>query len=215
MWHSSKGEDPVKDETKVDENKRLLYALLFAEMNLDQAGFAAATRTTASQVSDYLKGRKTVPDAALERALDAVRFPRSLAPSALRAIRSFRAATRGWSRADRVMSETFFAELLAVTGEAIEAIFAAVTLPPQPRESVAPSSAADLWLRMERYDAQQRVAIVEEIEEFQTPELRDLVAAKSIEAEPSNPEKARELADLARRIAERCPTEGRKHRLRD
>jgi transcriptional regulator with XRE-family HTH domain len=203
MWLSSKGEDPVKDETKVDENKRLLYALLFAEMNLDQAGFAAATRTTASQVSDYLKGKKTVSEAALERALDAVRFPRSLAPSALRAIRSFRAATRGWSRPDRVMTETFFADLLAVTGEAIEAIFAAATPAPPPRESVAPSSAAELWLRLERRNARQRVLLVEEIEEFQTPELRDLVAAKSIEAAPSNPEEAKELADLARRIGER------------
>jgi hypothetical protein len=50
--------------------------------------------------------------------------------------------------------------------------------------------------------------VVEEIEEFQTRALSDLVAAKSREIAAGNPEEARQLADLAHRIANRAPTEG-------
>lgn len=121
----------MTDEPKVDHDKRLLYSLFFADLNLDQAGFAEATRTRPSQVSACLHGKRTVPDAALERAAEAVRFPRALLKPALRAIRSYRAATRGWSKMDRVISETFFAELLEWSGEALEAVFTAAAPPPR------------------------------------------------------------------------------------
>jgi transcriptional regulator with XRE-family HTH domain len=201
---------PLKKEAKVDQDKRLLYALVFADMNLDQAGFADATRTAASQVSAYLHGKRTVPRAVLERALEAVRFPKVLMQPALRAIRSYRAATRGWSRRDRVLSETFFAELLAWSGEALETIFLAAAPTPARRIRSVPSEvdrdlAAGLWLRLERRNAGQRLAMVEEIEDFQSRALYELVAAKSIEMAPGNPVNAQELAELALRIAEHCP----------
>jgi hypothetical protein len=201
---------PLKKEAKVDQGKRLLYALIFADLNLDQAGFATATRTAASQVSAYLHGKRTVPRAVLERALEAVRFPKVLMQPALRAIRSYRAATRGWSRTDRVLAETFFAELLAWSGAALETIFLAAAPAPAPRIRSVPSEAdrdlaAGLWLRRERRNAGQRLAMVEEIEDFQSRALYELVAAKSIEMAPGNPVNAQELAELALRIAEHCP----------
>jgi tetratricopeptide (TPR) repeat protein len=201
----------VTKNKKVDKNKRLFYMLIRGDMELDQAGFAAATGTSASQVSVYLKGDKTVPDIVLERAVDADRIPRILVPPALRAIRSFRAATRGWSRVDRVMSETFFAELLAWSGEALEAIFTiAAPDPPRRVPAAAPSAAdrelaAQLWLRLEPRNAGQRLAMVQENEDFQSCALCELVAAKSIETAPSSPAKALELAELSLRIAELCP----------
>lgn len=199
----------MKTETHVDEDKRLLYHLFFAHLNLDQAGFAAATRTAPSQVSACLHGKRTVPDTVLEAAADAVRFPRSLLRPALRAVRSYRAATRGWSRVDPVMTETFFNELLAWSGEALEAIFEAAA-PPPPRKRAEPSEtdAAALWARLERRTPGQRIAMVEEIEELQSQALADLVAAKGRERTPTNPEEARELADLAHRISARSPAAG-------
>jgi hypothetical protein len=137
---SSKGEDAVTTKTKVDQDRRLFYVLLRYSMDLDQAGFAAATRTSPSQVSKYTTGTKTVPDAVLDRAVNAAAFPRALVQPALRAIRSFRAAARGWSRVDRVLSETFFAELLAWSGEALEAIFTAAAPAPPRRAHDAPCS---------------------------------------------------------------------------
>jgi tetratricopeptide (TPR) repeat protein len=200
----------VTKNKKVDKAKRLLYMLVRGDMELDQAGFGAATRTAASQVSVYLKGDREVPDIVLERAVDARSFPRILVPPALRAIRSFRAAARGWSRVDRVMSETFFAELLAVSGEALEAIFTAASPAPPQRVAAVPSAAdrdlaAQLWLRLEPHNARQRLAMVQEIEEFQSWALCETVAAKSIDMAPSSPAKALELAELALRIAELCP----------
>jgi tetratricopeptide (TPR) repeat protein len=200
----------VTTETKVDKNKRLLYMLVRGDMELDRAGFGAATGTAASQVSVYLKGERTVPDIVLERAVDARSFPRILVRPALRAIRSFRAAARGWSRVDRVMTETFFAELLAVSGEALEAIFTAASPAPPPRVAAVPSAAdrdlaAQLWLRLEPRNARQRLAMVQLIEEFQSWALCETVAAKSIDMAPSSPAKALELAELALHIAELCP----------
>lgn len=197
-------------ETKVDQNKRLLYMLVRGDMDLDQAGFGAATRTAASQVSVYLQGDRTVPDVVLERAVDARPFPRILVRPALRAIRSFRAAARGWSRVDRVMAETFFAELLAWSGEVLEVVFTAAAPAPPVRVAAAPSTAdrdlaPQLWLRLEPRNARLRLALVQEIEDFQIWSLCELVAAKSIEMAPSSPAKALELAELALRIAELCP----------
>jgi len=150
-----------------------------------------------------------VPEAVLERAADARGFPRILLQPARRAIRSFRAAARGWSRADRVLAETFFAELLAWSGEALEVIFTAAAPAPLRRVPAVPAApdrdiAAQLWLRVERRNARQRLAMVEEIEEFQSWALCELVAAKSIEKALSSPAEALELAELALRIAELC-----------
>ncbi len=192
------------------KEKRLLYLMFRHDLNLDQAGFGAVTRTSASQVSLYSQGDREVPEVALHRAADARQFPRELIPPALRAIRAFRAAANGWSLANRVVTETFFAELLALSGATLEAIVEPdgpsrqsilTALPPTAERD----RAADRWQELEPRNARQRLAAVEEIEDFHNWALCELVAAKSIEAAPSNPAAALELAELARHIAERCP----------
>ena len=197
----------VSDTPKVDPIARLLYVLLRYDMDLNQAGFAAKTRTAASQVSIYDRGKTTVPEAVLQRAADAREFPRNLIQPARRAIRSFRAAARGWSRTDRVLAERFFAELLGLSGEALEVIFAA-SAPAAGQQVTAASAATDralaaeLWLRLERRTASQRLVLVEELEELRSPALCELVSARSIEAAPNSPAEALELAGLALRVAE-------------
>jgi tetratricopeptide (TPR) repeat protein len=191
----------------VDQDSRLVYVLLWHVDYLPQAGFSALTRTSSSQVSLYVRGERSVPDAVLKRAADSRRFPRSLLQPARRAVRSFRAAARGWSRADRVLAETFFADLLAWTGEALEVIFTAAAPAPRQQVPAVPAAtdrelAAYLWLRLEPRNARQRLAMVEEIEDFQSLALSELAAAKSIEKAPSSPADALELAELALRIAE-------------
>lgn len=199
------------ESTKVDQDARLLYVLLRYELGLDQAEFAAATRTAPSQVSLYDRGRRTVPDAALERAAVACGLPTSLLQPARRAIRSFRAARRSWSRTDRVLTESFFAELLELGGESIEVLVVAApkshsraTSSPKPEEG---GLAADLWVRLEPRNPRQRLALVEELEDFWSWDLCELVAAKSIEKAPSSPLEALKLAELALRIAELCPND--------
>lgn len=199
----------MKREPKVDQNSRLLYVLLRYDMDLDQAGFSALTRTTPGQVSIYDRGLRTVPEAVLERAADATGFPRSLLQPARRAIRSFRAAARGWSRADRALAEMFFSEVLALSGAALNAVVTAAA--PEAGQWIPATGtndrdlAAQLWQRLERRNERQRLALVEEIEDFRSAALCELVAAKSIKAAPRAPSEALELAELALRIAELCP----------
>jgi hypothetical protein len=50
--------------------------------------------------------------------------------------------------------------------------------------------------------------MIEEIEDFQSCALSELVSAKSIEKAPSSPAEALELAELALRMAELCAAEG-------
>lgn len=190
-----------KKPSEIDQEARLLYVLLRHAMDLDRTEFGAATRTAVSQVSLYERGERTLPQDVLERAADECGFPRALLEPALRMIRSFRVASRGWSRAQRVLTEKFFAELLELGASVLD-----VVLTPGPEPAVArpedPETLADLLRRLERRNLRQRLAMVEEIEEFQSPALCELVTAKSRDLEPENPAEAAEWAELARRMAE-------------
>ena len=190
-----------KPSEEIDQEARLLYVLFRYAMNLDRAEFGAATRTAASQVSLYDRGERTLPREVLERAADACGFPRALLEPALRMIRSFRAASRGWSRAQRVLTEKFFAELLELGASVLD-----IVLTPELEPAVAkpedPETLADLLRRLERRSPRLRLVLVEEIAEFQSSALCELVKAKSRELEADNPAEAAEWAELARRMAE-------------
>jgi tetratricopeptide (TPR) repeat protein len=197
--------------SKVDRDARLVYVLLRYESDLDQAGFAALTRTSESQVSLYLRGERPIPQEILERAAKALNFPASLLRPARRAVRSLRVAAKGWSRADRALAETVSSELLACTGEALEVILPSRGEPAR-RLAAVPGAAdreaaAGLWLRLEPRNSRQRLAVVEELPEYRSWALCELVCAKSIEMAPSSPAQALELAELALRIADLCSGE--------
>lgn len=188
---------------KVDQDARLVYVLLRYEAGRDQAGFADLTRTSPGQVSLYDRGERAVPEEILERAAGAVGFPPHLLRPARRAVRSFRAAARGWSRPGRALAETVATDLLACVGEAVDVILSAGETARRERAVTLPAEA--LWQRLERRNARQRLALVEEVEAFRTRELYELITVKSIEMEQDHPGQARELAGLAHRIAELCP----------
>jgi tetratricopeptide (TPR) repeat protein len=108
-----------------------------------------------------------------------------------------------------MLAETFFADLLALSGEALEVIFAAGAPAAQPKAPAVPraedrEAAPGLWVELERRNPRQRLAMVEEIEKFQSWAVCELVSAKSIEVAPSSPAEALKLAGLALRIAEVC-----------
>ncbi|HYN22865.1 MAG TPA: hypothetical protein VE078_18030 [Thermoanaerobaculia bacterium] len=195
-----------RTDAEVDPDKRLLFVLLRYSMDLDQTSFAAAAHISASQVSLYDRGLRTVPDAVLQRAADARGFPQALITPALRAIRSFRLAADGWSRADRVLADTFLPALLALGEEALEAVAATAGNSqrpwPEAGDPLDREAAAELWLRLERRNTRQRLMLVEETEEFRGCALCERVAAASIEIAASNPAEALERAELALSIAQ-------------
>lgn len=110
----------------------------------------------------------------------------------------------------RVLAERFFADLLELGASAIEIVLAPEEEPTMARVE-DPETLADLLRRLERRSPRLRLVMVEEIEEFQSPALCELVKAKSRELEPDNPAEAAEWAELARRMAEL----GREGRLKE
>src|SRR4029434_9185349 len=99
-----------------------------------------------------------------------------------RAIRSFRAAARGRSRAGRVLGDEVFAELIDLSRLAVDTVLGDSV--PEETYGKAPSpedreKPAELWARMERRTPKQRRALVEEAEEFRSWALCERVAAAS------------------------------------
>ena len=70
---------------------------------------------------------------------------------------------------------------------------------------LARQRADGLWELLKRQAADVRLALVEDSQRFRGWALCERVAAESIAAAPNHPRQALELADLARRIAERAP----------
>jgi tetratricopeptide (TPR) repeat protein len=191
---------------------RLAFILLRSSTKLDQAGFAAAARISASQVSVYERGERAVPRRVLERAADAAGFPRALLDPLLQTIRSFRRAARRWPQENRAFADAFLAGLLELGLEILELIDlgGAEREPTHARQAPKAEDrveAEKLWSRLRRYTAAQRLALVEEAEELRTWALAERVAAESLAVAGSSPARALELAELSLRIAELCPGE--------
>lgn len=134
---------------------------------------------------------------------DAAELPRHLLKPTLRALRSFRAVRRGWSRPLRALGDRFSAELLAFAHAAVEELLPAEA--PEAVEARAPTAedrlqVPELWARLERYSPAQRTALVEELEEFRSWTLCEKAAAESLAA-AAEPRKALDLTNLALEIA--------------
>lgn len=198
-------------QRKEDPDSRIAFTLLMSSKLQDQAKFAAEAGIAASQVSVYVRGNRNVPRKILERAADYASFPRALLSPLLRTIRSFRLATRGWSRQKRVVADPLFAGLLDLAGQALDLLH---TEPPEPwRPTLVDAEdrevAEVLWRRLLPRTPPQRVALVEETEEFRTWALSERVAAESIAVAPKSTSEALELAELSVQIAELCPGDER------
>jgi transcriptional regulator with XRE-family HTH domain len=205
MPHSSQGEE--RAERKGDPDKRLAFVLLRYLRYWDQADLSREAGIAQSQISHYDQGRRTVPDAVLERTAKAVGFPVALLPFLLRAIRVFRLVTAGRWRIGRVLGGELATGLLGL-GQSIVEIVASPSLPQEssPRSPEEERGAAlALWNGLRRRPRDYRIALVEEAEEYRTWALCERVAAASIEAAGDDPQEAVWLAQLAVRIAELCP----------
>ncbi len=195
------------DEPNEDRAGNLALVLLRHEKRLSQEEFARLARIAPSQLSAYDRGARPIPRRLLERAAKAVDFPPFLLDPLLREIRSFLAAARGWSSTRGALLGTAFAGILELAGWAFETILGnpgdrspSVENHPPSAEDRAVADA--LWPRLEKLSAKQRLAVVEELEEYQSWALCERVAAASIEMAASRPAEALTLALLSQRIAE-------------
>jgi transcriptional regulator with XRE-family HTH domain len=188
-----------RPRNKQDVDAKLAVSLFRSFKDWDQGELARAARIAPSQLSVYLRGERAIPREVLERVADAAEFPRYLLAPLLRAIRSFRAAAQGLSRPERALEDVFLAGVLDLCRTATEAVQR--ILQKEPREDME-----ELWERMAHRPLNEQVAIVEEAEELQNQAFHNLLTAESAAAAADDPEKARELAELARRVAELIPS---------
>jgi tetratricopeptide (TPR) repeat protein len=214
MPHRPSGEE--RTERKGDPDKRLAFVLLRYFMYWDQADLSREAGISQSQISLYDQGRRTVPDAVLERTARAAGFPVFLLPFLLRAIRGFRLLAAGRWQIGRVFAGELATGLLGL-GQSMAEIVAAPgrlreTVPRSPEEERA--AARVLWERLRCRSHDYRIALVEDEEEYRTWALCERAAAASIEAAGDDPQEAVRLAQLAVCIAELCPgTEAWRWRL--
>lgn len=181
----------------------LAMVLLRYHKGLDQGELARLAHIAASQVSEYDRGERPIPGPTLGRVADAVDFPDFLLDPLVREIRAFLVSSAGWSRAKGALTGEVFAELLELCGSAVEVILGLATAEePRPPAVEVRDQADELWARLKGFTHTERLAVVEELEEYQSRAIAERVAAASREEAVSRPDEAVKLGLLAERIAE-------------
>jgi len=163
----------------------------------EQQQLAAALGVAPSQISMWERGERPIPEEALEATAAQANISPPLLALALRAIRSFLQASQRRGSTDRGRAFVAALELLPPLLEAADVVLA----PLWPAAGDPPGAPA-LWARLERLPPAQRRLVVEEGEEYQTRALHERVLAESAGLTATRPGEARELAQLAARIAE-------------
>jgi tetratricopeptide (TPR) repeat protein len=200
-------EGNVTTRKKDDPDSRLALVLMrFFRGWWEKTLLAAAARFSPGQVGMWERGERNVPRRALERVADATGVPRYLLDLMLRALRSFRLAARGRSRAGRALGEVFTVELLPLAGEAVDVILD--PLEPDSPEHSGEDETEALWARLEPSPEAERWRLVNENRELRSWRLCVRVCEESRKMAANHPREALELVRLAVRIAELVP--GRK-----
>ena len=190
-------------------NADLGIVLLFLRrgQNWTQTQLSKESRISASLINDYEQGRKTLIRKRLEYLISFMGLQPQSIDATLERLEANRASARALAVAGGPAQTAWRIEKVAAGVGRLATEFARSTLSLLALEGEALGAreeAKRLWTRLERHEAEARVAVVEGSTEFQTWALCELVSAKSIEVAPSSPAQALELAGLALRIAELC-----------
>jgi transcriptional regulator with XRE-family HTH domain len=174
-----------------------------------QARLASSAPISPTLLNEYEQGKKTLLRARLEHLAGVMGQGPEVIDATLERLLANRAAAgaSGGSRPspEQRQAEKAVARLSRLASEFGRGVITVLSVEGVARQ--AREEARRLWTRLERWEADQRLVLVEESPEFRSWALCELVAAKSIEAAPGSPAQALELAGLARRIGELCPYE--------
>ncbi|MES1245062.1 MAG: helix-turn-helix transcriptional regulator [Acidobacteriota bacterium] len=169
-----------------------------------QTELGRAADVNPNLINAYERGRKELRRSRLEHLISFMGLAPEAVDATLERLAANRASARtsGSPETQRLIEDAVarLGRLATEFGRAVLSTLAVAGIALQER-----AKAAQLWEILEKYDADQRIALVEEGPKFRTWAHSELVAAKSIEMAPSSPAKALELAGLALRIAELCP----------
>ncbi len=187
------------------EDVRLALGVLRLLRGWTQAEMASAAGVHKSLLSLYEQG-KTVPTAkTLGRLIAAVELP----PASFEGVVSLVRLIRYWSGRSDEASADAAAALARIVGTTVEVTvardLAGWTDAPSPAASASEAAEVeDLWESLEKLSTERRSLLVREIPDFQNPRLGERLCAESERAAPVDAPRARELAALAREIAERA-----------
>lgn len=186
----------------------LALDLLRRRKGWNQKQLATALSVAPSTLSAYEDGGgRMVPIGLLRRTAKAAGFPSHLLPHLLSQLRSFVAVSAGWARLERLVTDEQVTELAVLLGEVM-----AILLPPAGEQArpLMPraedrAEAQKLWAALAKRNRRERLALIEEAEEYRSWALAELVARESIDAAARDPREALELAELSLKIAELWP----------
>jgi transcriptional regulator with XRE-family HTH domain len=187
----------------------IVLTFLRSGQGWSQCELGDAAGVASTLINDYERGRKPLNRARLERLADALGLPPAAIDETLRLLEENRAAGGAPQDPDdpsapsRRRIEAVTARAARLTAEFSRSLLHLLTAE---GEALQARQRADaLWERLKRRPADERLALVEDSQRFRGWALCERVAAESIAAAPNHPRQALELADLARRIAERAP----------
>jgi transcriptional regulator with XRE-family HTH domain len=186
-------------------------ALLFIRrgQGWSQTRLAAAAQMSPSLLNEYEQGKKTLTRERLLHLAGLMAQGAGVVDSTLESLQANRGAAGAGSGpfAEHRRGEEAAVRLGRLAAEFGRSVITVLSVEGVARQ--ARDEARKLWVRLEMWEADKRLVLVEESPEFRSWALCELVAAKSIEAAPSSPAEALELASLALSIAEHCPYEER------
>jgi tetratricopeptide (TPR) repeat protein len=185
----------------------LILTFLREGQGWSQTELGEASGIHPNLLNAYERGRKELNRSRLEHILSFMGLPPVIIDDNLERLAANRAAVRFSGSSGpfnpRLLIEETVAQVGRLAGEFSRAALATLAVAGIAIEERA--KAAQLWEALETYEPDQRITLVEQSPKFRSWAFSELVAAKSIEAAPSSPAQALELAGLALRIAELCP----------
>ncbi len=174
-----------------------------------QTQLGEAANVNPNSINAYERGRKPLTRNRLEYLISFMGYVPETIDENLERMAANRAAARGSRGSGLSPAQRRTEEVVARLGRlAAEFGRSVLTLLSAEGEALQERArAARLWEQLEKLEPDERIALVEDDSpKYRSWALSELAAAKSIEAAPSSPAKALELAALSVRIAELCPS---------
>jgi transcriptional regulator with XRE-family HTH domain len=178
-----------------------------------QAELAEAAGFSPRLVNDYEHGRKPLYRDRLETLVTVLGLPVELIDDTLALLAKARASSRTPRDPDDASGKVrrHIDALALEAGRAVSDGYRSLltSLTTESQALQARQQAGELWARLAPRSAEERRALVDHPKAgFRSWALCERVAAESVAAAPNHPQKARELAELALRIAEVAPGPG-------
>jgi len=187
----------------------IILQLLREGQGVSQAKLGELAHVSPNLLNDYEHGRKPLSRDRLDYLVSFLGIPRERIDATLACLEANRASSRAPREATAYLSAAhrrIEAVVQQAGGAAMDFARGLLLLLTLEGEGLQARERAEvLWRRLRKHPPEERLLLVEDSIKFRAWALCERVAAASIEAAGDDPKEALQLAELAVRIAERCP----------